>query len=506
MSTDAPSRPAVDDPASLAAYNRAVSDPTSEVAVGTRWMAVATIVTQLSRIGFQIILARLLVPGDFGVLTLGLTFLLLLDLFKEAGTVPALIQRKEITERMASSVLYLNLAIGAVCTLAFVAAAPWLAGSLDEPDATLMLQVLGGTLVISSAGLVQLALLRRALQFRRMSVITMSQAISTGVVAVVLALAGLGAWSLIIGQVAGAVVNLFQAWRSTTFRPRLLFSLTDIKALWSMSINTLLMNIFFYLFNNADKVMVGRQLGGAQLGIYGLGQRVLMYPVRSITSTVNSILFPTFSRMQDDHRAVGRGFLRSSAAVAALAFPLMGLICVLARPFVVGIFGPEWEEAVPLIAIFAPIGLLHSLHYSIGPLYMSQGKARAFLWWSVVTGIGTVVAYLIGIQRGLNGLAVAYAIWVLVITYPAFAIPLRYVDLRFHHLARAVWPYLWSTAAGAAVAFAARIGLEAADVAEALVFFVAGGAGGLVYLGLMALLRPPALRDLKLVITRRARR
>lgn len=475
--------------------------PTSSIVSGTRWGSSSQVIIQILRLLTQIVLARLLAPSAFGVITLGLTFVLFLDLFKDMGTVTTLIQRPVLTHRLVNSLFIVNIVVGLVLSGVFALAAPWLAPSGGSEDSVAILRALGCSLAISALALVHQALIRRARRFGRMAGITIVQAVVSAVIPIVLAVLGMGAWSLVWGTLASAAVAVVMSWQASKFRPRAEFAWSDVREVSGFSLQITGFNIFNYLFLNADKVIVGRTLGAASLGLYALGQRVLMYPVRSITQMVQQVLLPTFSRMEDN-AAIGRGYLRACGGIAMLTFPAMAGITLLAGPFVLTVFGPQWTEAIPVIAILAPCGLLHSLHFTVGPIYASKGAGRLLLLWGIASGLLTLVGYLAGLPWGITGVAAGYAVVVVLITYPTFAIPFRLIDLKVRALWSAVWPYTWMTAVMSIVVGSARLAGASIGASDAELLFGCAAVGAVTYLGLVAWRRPPAIADLLLVVKR----
>jgi PST family polysaccharide transporter len=499
-----PDRAAADlqEPAGLIEDDRSLS-PTDSVVAGTRWGTISQVLTQVLRLVTQVVLARILLPSAFGVITLGLTFIMFLDLFKDLGTVTTIIQRPVITQRLLSSLFIVNLVVGAAMSGLFALVAPLLVPADAGADAVRILQVLGASLAISAVALVHQGLIRRDRKFGQLAGITVGQAAAAAIVSIALALAGLGAWSLVWGTLASSLVAVVMSWRASRFRPRWEFCWSDVKDVSGFSLQITSFNMFNYLFLNADKVIVGRVLGATALGLYALGQRVLMYPVRSVTQMLQQVLLPTFARMAENS-AISRGYLRASSGIAMLTFPSMTGITLLAGPLVTTVFGPRWNDAIPVIAILAPMGLLHSLHFTVGAIYAAKGAGRLLLIWGMVSGLLTLLGYVAGLPWGIVGVAVGYAIVVVLLTYPTFAIPFRLIDLKVIELWKAVWPYTWMTAIMAVAVGAIRVALELRDASDPAVLLGCGSLGTVVYLLLLWWRRPPALADLRLVL-RRAR-
>lgn len=479
----------------------AVVDATAEVVSGTRWGVVSQLGLQLTRLATQVVLTRLLLPEDFGLVTLGFTFVLLLDLLKDLGTVAVIVQRPSVSNGLVNTLFAVNVAIGAAFAATFALLAPLLARTIEDDRATGVFQALGASLFITSLGLVHQAMLRRRRRFRSLAMVALGNALVNSAVSIVLAAAGVTIWALVIGQLAGAAVGVALAWRASGVRiGRQRSSPGEMRGVWDFGLSLTAFNIFNYLFLNADKIIVGTFLGARALGIYGLGQRVLFYPVRSVTQMLQQVLFPTFARLDDG--AIRRGYLRACAGIAFVTFPLMTGVTVVSGPLVRTVFGGEWADAVPVITILAPVGMLHSLHFTVGAIYTAKAKGRALLWWGLGSGVITVAAYFAGLPWGIEGMATAYAIAAVLLTYPAFAIPFRFIGLRVHELWRAVQPVALMTAIMAVVVLLSRWGVRALGGGDGAELAVGVAMGAVCYGALTLASRPAALADVRRLVGR----
>lgn len=480
-------------------------DRTTTVVSGARWGVVTQLTTQTSRMIVSIVLARILAPADFGILTLGITIILFLDVFKDMGTTAAIVQQRRITHDLLATLFWINICVGVMLTALMIALSPYLSRLADAgADGSRILAGLSFVILISSLRLVQEGIIRRRFQYGRLAGINLSLTLVNGAVSLFAALMGAGAWALVVGQLSGAAVATLQAWRGTTWRPTARFEWAAARGVASFSLNLMFFNVFNFFLINSDKLLVGQRLGTTALGIYGLGQRILMGPTSSISQMIQQILFPTFSRLQEDHTAMGRGYLRACAAIGLVTFPALFGFAVVAGPFIHAVLGPKWVDGIVLVTILAPIGALHSLHFTVGAIYSATGRTDLLLRWGVGSGIVTVVGYIVGLEWGLNGIAAAYAVVIIVLTWPAFAIPFRLIGLRVPDLLRALAPASLGTALTVSVAGATRWWLEARGATPAVVLAAAVSAGGATYAIFLALARPPAIRDLARLLHRRA--
>jgi lipopolysaccharide exporter len=477
---------------------------TPTVARGTRYTTVSQVVTQAVRFGTNIVLARLLTPEDFGIVAIALVVTTLLDQVKDLGTGSAIIQRESVDDKLLNTVFYLNLALGALLGLSMYLTAEPVASLLGTPQAAPVLQAFSVITVVTSLAQIHHSLLRRNLRFFEIAIVASVSAATTAVVSVVGALLGMDYWALVLGTAVGALVGTVMVWIYDRWRPSLMLSLASLKSIWGYSIHLFLANILFMFFTQVDKIIIGRFLGSTALGTYTLAQRTVTSPMTAVSTVVNEVTFPAFSRRQNDHAALRSGIVRSSQVVALISFPAMIGLAVLADPAVQVVFGPQWYGLIPVIWLLAPIAAVQSMTVSSTQLLLARGRSDWALRWGVVYCLVLTVLELLGVRWGLVGVAGAYAAGILLLTPFELALAFRTIEMRLREYLRELLPHVWITAVMAVcIALAAR-GVQAvteADWAELLV----GCLVGVVVYGLLILLvRPPALYDALVVIRRRA--
>lgn len=473
------------------------------LASATRWMVAGRLVTQGSRFLVSVILARLLTPEAFGVVAVAMTTIVALEILKDLGTGAALIQRPEVDQRLLSSVFFLNIVAGFVAAGLMAFGAPVIAGFFDTPDATPVVRAFA--LVLAVGGLTQVhhALLRRRMRFGGVAAVEMIAALTNGVVSIVLALVGLGVWSMVWGNLAGVVVGSVVAWVASGWKPSAQFRLADLRAIAGFSLHTAAYNVTTFALENTDKILVGRLLGTAPLGVYTLAQRTISYPLESISRVLMQVLFPAFARAQDDNEVLRKGYSRAAGAVAFVTLPVMVGVAVTADPLVRAVLGERWIELIPLLWFMAPAGALGALLSCVNTLYSAKGRADWMFRWGLASGAVMLTAFAIGLQWGLQGLAIAY-LAVMVVQVPVgYAIVLRLIDMPLRAMGRVLAPYVAMTAAMAVAAWLTVRLLASTGATPWAQLGAAVGVGALVYGGLALWIRPPALRDVRTLATSR---
>lgn len=469
----------------------------SRIISGTRWATLGQGGAQVVRFLVSIVLARLLVPADFGLMSMALLFVGLIELFKDLGTVSALIQAPELSPVLLNSVFFLNVLIGLLGFAGIFLGAPLAALFFAQPSLTPILRVLAGSVIVSSLGLVMRALLQRELQFGRLAAIDLIASVAYGLVAVGLALTGSGVWSLVIGSLVSSIVPTVLLWFSSSWRPRAQVRLGQLRQILHFSAHMTGSAMFGYLIFQTDKLLIGRFLGESALGLYSMAQRLLEVPLNFITQPILRVLFPAFSGIQKDNAQIGLLYTRACGSIAFLTLPLLATLALLSEPFVAHVLGDKWRLTIPLITVLAVPTAIQCVAMTVGALYMAKGKAKWLFYWQVVAGSLTVIGMLAGLKFGLTGFALAYASVIVLLTYPAFAIPLRLIGSPAGMFFKSLLPYVAATLLLMFTCLAVRFLLGLAGLNPLLIHLLSGGAGLSAYGLAMVWLKPPALVDLR---------
>ncbi len=459
---------------------------------GVKWAAVSQIGRQILVFGTLVLLTRLVGPQNYGLLSMAITITGFVDLLKDLGTGAAIIQRSECDDSLLASTFWLNLGIGTLCTALIALGAPLAALYFREPGVTPVLRLLSISFVISSLGLVQLALIQRSIAFRALALVEISAAVAGATVGVGMGLSGMGVWSLVGQTLATTLTTTILAWVASPWRPHVCFDRSAIETIRSYGAGLVGFNIANYIIRNADYALVGRYLGTLSLGIYTLAYRIMLFPQQSLSLVISRVMFAVLARIEDDAR-FRRAYLQLTAMIAFLATPIFIVLGTLREPLVRAAFGPEWLPAAPLLLVLAPVGLFQSLSGTVGLIYQARARTDWLLRWGVGAGVITVIGFIIGLRWGIFGVTAAYAIVTLVTAYPAFAIPFTLIGLSVTEFVCGLLPAL---ACGAGMLLVilglAPLTTGLPDLGELALL---GATGGAVYLGLSWWLNRTAIHE-----------
>jgi O-antigen/teichoic acid export membrane protein len=460
------------------------ADIKQRTVTGLLWSAGVSVGQQLLYFAVTAVLARLLVPADFGLVATVAIFTGFVTLFIDFGLGAALVQRTTLTERHRSSAFWMNVAAGLALTLLVAALAPALARFFDEPRLVDLTLVLSLNFVVGSLGIVQGALLQRSMNFRRGGAIEIAAILIGGAVAIGMAVMGYGVWSLIAQLIATTALRTTLLWATSDWRPHRIVDREAMRELWRFSGNLAGFTAVNYWARTADNFLIGKFVGAAGLGIYARAYNLMLLPIAQISAVTARVMFPALSRIQQDTHRVKRAYLRAIGIIGLLSFPLTAGLFVVARPFILTLYGSKWAGTVPVLQILCVAGLMQPVVVTVGWIYQSQGRTDWLMRWGFVTSALIVSAFGIGIIWGVKGVAAAYAIITYALLYFAFAIPGKLIGMRFREVFLALRGPLFSAFAMAGTVWTAGR-MFPAGWPPAAVLFAQFGIGVFIYAGLI---------------------
>ncbi len=470
---------------------------------GTSWKLGSQIVVQVGRIGFVLVLARLLTPTDFGLVAMALVVTGFVIAFSDLGLGAALVQRHAIDERDRSTVFWIGLGAGVLLTAVGIALSGPLAYFYGEPAVQGLMAALSLSFVVTALGATQRALLTREMDFRRLELSTIAGVYMGGAIGVVCAVAGWGPWALVAQQLTIAVVSTAVVWLVSPWRPRFVYSNASLRSLGGYGGNVLGTRLTYYAQESALPLIIGRALGSAALGVFTIAYTIALVPLTRLAIPVGEVLFPAFSQLQHDRERITEFWLRALRILAAISMPAMAGLIVVAPDLIPTLLGEQWDEAVPVVQILAWVGLLQALAAWNGSILMGLGKANTLFRATLVFLVLYVLAFLVGVQWGIVGTAIAYAAASTVLEAVYLWLTTQALAISFFRPLRALAGVGQAALGMAVAAVALRAALVEADVAPVLRLVVVIGSGIVIYVALCAWRAPEVLAELRSLRRRR---
>jgi PST family polysaccharide transporter len=435
-----------------------------------------------------VVLAALLSPENFGVLGMATVWTGLLSAFAELGFGAAIVQRADLRPEHLSTTFAINLAAGVVLTCVGIALSPAAAAFFDTPQVGAVMACLSCGFLIRSLSLTQVAFAQRDLRFRALAVRDVGASIGGGVAGVTTALLGWGVWSLVVMTLVNYSTGAVLIWRSTGWRPRRSeVSWACARELWPYSSRMFGFSVLKAIVQNSDRLVLGYLLGAAPLGVYTFAWRVVVFPVRLVSSAFGTYLFPKASRLQSDLAAVRRHYLENMAVLLSLVLPIAVAAAILAPSLIPPLFGSQWVAGVLPIQVLSVTALAGAFYPAVGELAKALDRPGWMIRWSALYTIVLCVALWFGAREGLVGTVVASAAAHLALLPVALAMADRVVGLRWQELVAQWWPSVAASLVFAAVTWGT---LQISPLGAFASGWVALGVGAVAYAVVLTALDP----------------
>jgi O-antigen/teichoic acid export membrane protein len=435
------------------------SDMRARVLRGLVWVGASQVGLQLTRAAVAIVVARLLTPQEYGLAALALVFSSLVLVFSDLALGAALIQRPRLSAIDRDTAFWVTLASGALFTVLGVALSGPVAALYGQPEARALLVVLSATFLVSALGATQQSLMLRDMDFRRVELLPMGGALAGG---------------------AGAVL---------------------VAALGGFSAYMLGHRMLFYLQTNADRFLIGRFLGAGALGVYAVGYNTMLVPASKLGGPLQRVMSPAFSRIQDEPERIAAAWARVTRMMAAVSVPALAGLIVVAPDFVPVVLGGQWTAAVPVVQILAWVGIVQALQTLNNDILMARDRTRTIFRFSLLLSSAHVLAFVVGLEWGVVGVAAAYAVSTTLVEPLQSVLAARALGVSPLVFFRAVGPVFQAAAGMCLAVLAVRLALV--DAAPELRLAACVAAGVLVYLPLCAWRVPELAGEARELLRRR---
>lgn len=459
---------------------------------GVPWTFLSFGATKVVMLVATVVLARLLEPADFGLMALALLAFHFFGLLRDLGLGATVVLRQDFDRAAQGTVLTLMLVTALAMTILVAATAPLAALALDEPRLNSILPVLAATSLLGAVAWFFDSVMQRELEFRRRFAGLMSQTLAYAGVAIALAAAGVGVWSLVLGQVAGMAVYALTFTLLAPYRPRPAFDRKIAREAVSTGGGFLAQGGLAWVHQNVDYLVVGRILGTAPLGYYSMAYRLSELTHFGIADPIAKVTFPGFARMRHRGEDVSRVYLATLRLVALITCPIGAILSGTAEPFVAALFGEDW---LPMIGVLAVLGVWAGvkpveataawLLNSIGEAWL-LGKVYGLLL------VPSVPLLVVAADSGITAVG-----WVILAEgIASLAIVMVLIGRRSGISLPSQWRVLWPIVAAAAAAWLASRGAAdlTAPLASAATLALGVLAGSAAFIAVVSVLEPGTIR------------
>ncbi|MHB8286641.1 MAG: lipopolysaccharide biosynthesis protein [Caulobacteraceae bacterium] len=401
----------------------------------------------LISMGSTIILAHLLVPGDFGLMATSGPIMGFVDLLRDAGFSQALVQRSDVSKEQGNGLFWMMMGITLVLGLLVMATAPLFAAAFHEPRLVGVLIVSALIMQVSSFGSQPMAWLNRHLRFHVLTIIDIASSALSLAAAAGVAYFTHSYWALVAAGVAGTFTSSGIALLVSGWRPGRPHFDRGVLQMARFGAGVSFSNIANYLSRNADNLLIAHRFGPVALGYYDRAYKLMLMPLTQITWPMARVMMPVLSRLQDKPKQYAETYLTTITLIMVAAQPALITATVLGRPVILLLLGAKWAPAIPIFQWLSAVAVHQVVSSSLGWLYLSQGRAKHYAVVGTFGSITTLAAFLIGLRWGAVGVAAAYTISDYALRFPfQWLYAGRTGPVRTKPLLNTLWPHLLGAA------------------------------------------------------------
>ena len=395
-----------------------------------------------------IILARLLTPKDFGLVTMVTAFSLLLFNVGFNGFTEAIIQKKGITHQQVSTIFWIGMAISTGLAILFSVCSPLLARFYHEPRLIRICMVFSVGFVFSALATEHLALIMRNMKFHKIMVNEITAAVISVSIAIWMATKGFGYWAIVVRQVSVPIIGAACAWLQCPWRPGLPKRDPEIRPMLKFALNTFGYFTVDYFGRNLDKILLGWRWGSQQLGYYDRAYQLFVMPVNQLTAPLSGVALATLSRLHDDAERYRAYYTKSIATLAFIGFLVSAIMTVTGQDIILFLLGPQWHFAGRIFSALGPAIGITLLNGTIGWLHLSQGNPSRYFKWGIAAFGFTALAIIAGLRFGALGVALAYSSAFYILIWPGIWFAGKPMGIHIGHIWKAIWRFIFAALLG----------------------------------------------------------
>ena len=372
--------------------------PKSSLLQAVTWSSLSNVINEITVGAVTFVLAALLRPDQYGMVAMAYLYVIFIQMLQGFGFSTALVQRKDLKEIHLNSVFWLNLCSG----LAFAAVAIFLSGFWSRinhmPDLRPIIIALSVLIPIESLSIVQVSLMQKHMDFKGLAIRGNVGTALGGVIGIIMASLGFGAWALVGQQITKEVASLALLWRISHWRPRFAFKWAALQDLSGYAGKTLLGQIGGFFQSSSDSLLIGVLVGPTVLGLYRLADRLVEMNLKFLPRAMQIVSLPHFSRLQHDRNELNKSFLFNCHLCGITTFPAMGFLAG-ASATILAAIGQQWSGAATVLQILALIGIAKVIGVFVGPLLqaLSRPGIHSLNVWTLVAANSLAVCLAVGL-------------------------------------------------------------------------------------------------------------
>jgi teichuronic acid exporter len=377
---------------------------------GFIWSFLQQFSTQLITFLVQIILARILLPAEFGLIGMLTVFIGVGTALFEGGMTTSLIRVSKTDSKDYSTVFFFNLGVSLLIYILFFFSAPYIAQFYKQPVLTDIARVYGLSFVFLAFGTVQNTILTKEMKFKKQAFITFPALLIGSLVGVFFAYNNYGVWSLVYSMLLTNFLTSIFLWFSSNWRPQFIFDIDRFKLHFHFGYKMTISGLLDTIFTNIYQIIIGRLYNPVTVGYYTRANSLMMLPVGNVSAALNKVVFPLFAKVQDDISALRAAYKKIMLIVLFIITPIIVLMALLANELVAFLFTEKWLPIVPMFRIICLSGILYPLHLYNLMILQVKGRSDLFLKLEIIKKVVLIFIIIISVLFGFTGLLIGSVI------------------------------------------------------------------------------------------------
>ncbi|MBA2881483.1 PST family polysaccharide transporter [Desulfosalsimonas propionicica] len=383
------------------------------------------------------ILARLLTPEDFGIVALVTVFVTFFNLLGDFGISKAVVQNQNLTKNDIQSIFVFSILFALALGALFFLAAPLISRFYDEPELIKISRLLALAVLFHALQGIPRALLEKNLEFKKIGIITVSTQLSMGIFAIILAYKGFSYYALVIRAILTGFLLFSFFYLISPIKIVFRIDPNAINKIIRFSVFNFMFNIINYFSRNGDNLLVGKFLGPSSLGFYNKAYRLMMLPVQNLTHVITPVMMPVLSKYQNDYNVIFNTYLKVVKVLATIGFPLSVFLFFSANEIVTIIYGPQWDQTIPVFKILALIIGVQMIYSSAGSVFLAINRTELLFYYGLISACILLSGISLGIFLGKSilavgcGIAIAFTISFFIVYYMLIHVALGKSFLQF---------------------------------------------------------------------------
>lgn len=372
---------------------------------GLVWTFIQSVAVRALSIIITIVLARLLMPEDYGLIGMLSIFIAISEVFIQSGFGQALIQKSDCTDDDFSTAFYFNVGVSVFIYLILFFLAPSIANFYHESKLVILTRILSLNFIFGSLNIVQQSKLKKDLNFRPLAIITLLCTLISGIVGITMAYCGFGVWALVGQTLSATLMRVVFFPIFTKWHPNRPFNLQSFRHLWGFGSKILVTGIIDVIVSNLSNILIGRYYNKTQVGYFSKARSLADIPAMTMSSVLGTVLYPVLSEIHDDEARHTAVYKKVSRNAVVFTFPVMILLALLAEPIILILFTEKWAPAIPLFQALLLARCFLTLNIINANMLQSKGDTKLYMNLYIITGVVSLVAVALSIPLGVQAMA-----------------------------------------------------------------------------------------------------